>query len=58
MGILYTSHLHCVSRSLDFLMLKLNSKSRIPISDISGYHCSNNNNSNNNNNNNKNSSDR
>ena len=36
---LFTMHHSCVSCLLDYLKLKLDSKSRLPITEFSGYHC-------------------
>ena len=36
---LFTLHICCVLCSLDYIKLKLDSKSRLPISDFSGYNC-------------------
>ena len=37
---LFTLLICCVQRLLDFLKAKLESNSRLPFSEFSGYHCS------------------
>ena len=36
---LFTMHHSCVSCLLDYLKLKLDSKSRLPCTEFAGYHC-------------------
>ena len=36
---LFTLHHSCISCLLDYLKFKLDSKSRLPITEFSGYHC-------------------